>query len=83
MTAESRPAKPMSRAQRAALRLLDCPMGPGGYCDLMLETGCTSYKAVDWVLDALARRGFTEPDATRDWPAVTPAGRAALEARCG
>lgn len=68
----------MTRAQRAALHLLADPIGPGGYCDLMLDTGCTSYKAVDWVLDALARRGYTEVVDGRDWPVATAAGRAAL-----
>jgi hypothetical protein len=43
---------------------------------LMLETGCTSYKAVDWVLDALERRGYVSR-ASGDYQ-VTDAGRAAL-----
>jgi hypothetical protein len=48
-----------------------------GYCELMLQTGLKSYKSVDWVLDAVERRGYIEKDDDGDY-IVTTAGRAIL-----
>lgn len=77
---DSRIAKPMSRAQRIVLRELDTPMGFTGYCELQMETGLSSYKAVDWVLDALERRGYITPNGHGDGYDITEAGKAALAA---
>lgn len=69
--------KPMSRCQVIVLdQLSDLPSFPG-YCELMLQTGITSYTAIDWVLDALARRGYVDPE--KEYT-LTPAGEAALKA---
>jgi LexA DNA binding domain len=66
-------AKPMTATQRHVLRMLT--HGFPGYCELMARAGLRSYKSVDWVLDALARRGYVNPD---DEYLITDAGRAAL-----
>ena len=51
-----------------------------GYCEIMLQTGLTSYKAVDWVLDALERRGCIERDDCYGYR-VTDTGRLALNGK--
>lgn len=71
--------KPMSKAQRVALEELAHCGGSGfpGYSELMLQLDLTSYKAVDWVLDALIRRGYLQDDNDGGYE-VTDSGRAAL-----
>lgn len=68
-------AKPMSRAQRGLLRGMAWS-GFNGYCEAMDDSGCGSWKQVDWVLDALERRGYINYE--NGEPCVTDAGRAAL-----
>lgn len=71
-------ARPMTDTQRAALRAIAGYHLFPGYCELMLDLGLTSYKAVDWVLDALERRGMVKRDEHGDY-IVTDAGAAALK----
>jgi hypothetical protein len=73
--------KPMSRAQRLTLNTLATHLLFPGYCEIMLDTGLKSYKAVDWVLDALERRQYIARDG--DDYIVTDAGRAALQSKDG
>jgi predicted transcriptional regulator len=54
--------KPMTKTQRVVLRALNSYRLFPGYCELMLDTGLKSYKAVDWVLDALERRELVKRD---------------------
>jgi hypothetical protein len=69
----------MSRAQQIVLRRLVRSEGAlEGYCDLLAETGLNNYRAVDWVLDALERRGFIAKNEHGDGYDVMDAGRAAL-----
>lgn len=68
-------AKPMSSAQRGLL-LGMALSGFDGYCQAMEDSGCSSWKSVDWVLDALERRGYINYE--NGEPRVTDAGRAAL-----
>lgn len=68
--------KPMSKAQRVVLRSLNSDRLFPGYCELMLDTGLKSFKSVDWVLDALERRGLIKRDG--DDYVLTEAGLAAL-----
>ena len=70
---------PMSRAQRATLRTLAGHRLFPGYCEIMADTGLKSYKAVDWVLDALERREYVAVDDAGDYM-VTESGYAALHA---
>jgi hypothetical protein len=65
----------MSAAQKILLKSLSL-YGFDGYCDAMSTTGCKSYKSVDWVLDALERRGYIHY--VNGDPEVTDAGRRAL-----
>lgn len=74
-------ARPMTAAQRAVLRELAAADGRfDGYCEIMLQTGLKSYKAVDWVLDALERRGYIVPNGHGDGYELTDAGRSAADA---
>jgi hypothetical protein len=68
----------MSSAQRSVLGVLASHRLFPGYFELMAHTGLNSYRAVDWVLDALERRAFIQRDASGEDYEVTDAGRAAL-----
>lgn len=71
---------PNTPAQRLVLQELNSHRLFPGYCELMLATGLKSYKAVDWVLDALERRGLVRRDDHGDYE-LTDNGRAALQVR--
>jgi hypothetical protein len=69
--------KPMSPTQEKMLRQLTMRHAHAGTAELMLQTGLTSAMAVDWVLNALHRRGlitFGDEGAS----VITDAGNAAL-----
>jgi hypothetical protein len=68
--------RPMTKTQRIVLRTLNSYVMFPGYCEIMLDTGLKSYKSVDWVLDALERRGLVTRDG-EDY-VLTESGLAAL-----
>jgi hypothetical protein len=70
----------MSPTQKMVLRELAHHTLFPGYCEIMLQTGLKSFKAVDWVLDALERRGMVTRDSYGDYIA-TESGLRALNTR--